>query len=71
LSNLQVLFSDILTKLKRHYSPISTSLDSVYLNTNELNCKDDIDAENWEHVSSLMISIPRIEDQPELPLLFL
>jgi hypothetical protein len=46
-------------------------LESVYLNTNGLNGENDIDAENLKHVSSLMISTPRIEDQPELPLLFL
>jgi hypothetical protein len=57
--------------LKRHYSPISTFLESVYLNTNRLNGEHDINAENWKHVSSLMISSPRIEDQPEVPLLFL
>jgi hypothetical protein len=46
-------------------------LESVYLNTNGLNGENDINAEHWKHVSSLMISSPRIEDQPEVPLLFL
>jgi hypothetical protein len=46
-------------------------LESVYLNTNGLNGENDIDAENLKHISSLMISTTRIEDQRELPLLFL
>jgi hypothetical protein len=39
--------------------------------TNGLNGENDIDDENLKHVSSLMIYTPRIEDQPEVPLLFL
>jgi hypothetical protein len=46
-------------------------LESIYLNTNGLNGENDIDAENLKHESSLIISTPRIEDQPDLPLLFL
>jgi hypothetical protein len=55
-------------KFKETLQPI---LESVYFNTNGLNGENDIDAENLKHVSSLMISSPRIEDQPEGPLLFL
>lgn len=66
-----VTFLSNLCVLKRHYSSISTSMKSVYLNTNGLNGEKYIDAENLKHVSSLMISTPRIEDQPEVPFLFL
>lgn len=66
-----VTFLSNLCVLKRHYSSISTFMESVYLNTNGLNGEKYIDAKNLKHVSSLMISTPRIEDQPEVPLLFL
>lgn len=65
-----VTFLSNLCVLKRHYSSISTFMESVYLNTIGLNGENDIDAENLKHVSSFMISTPRIEDQPEVPLMF-
>lgn len=66
-----ITFLSNLCVLKRHYSSISTFMESVFLNTNGLNGEKYIDAENLKHVSSLMISTPRIEDQPEVPFLFL
>lgn len=66
-----VTFLSNLCVLKRHYSSISTFMESVYLNTIGLNGENDIDAENLKHVSSFKISTPCIEDQPEVPLMFL
>lgn len=66
-----VTFLSNLCVLKRHYSSISTFMESVYLNTNGLNGENNIDAENLKHVSSFKISTPCIEDQPEVPLMFL
>lgn len=66
-----VTFLSNLCVLKRHYSSISTFMESVYLNTNGLNGENDIDAENLKHVSSFKISTPCIEDQPEVHLMFL
>jgi hypothetical protein len=37
--------------LERHYSPISTFLERVYLSINGLNGENNIDAENLKHVS--------------------